>query len=397
MKPGIPRRCIIIKHMLYALCVTAVALVSLLPAGDASARRRKKGKKKPVVLVVPDCSPVAWQRDWQKAPAVVAIKDPTRALYAISDVHGELNNTFDLLRDAKVLTGNLQDFTWSADNGILVVAGDSINVGISSVAVIDLWIKLEKQAALAGGAVHVLAGNHEMAFLADPSHKLFRTIHTEMIAGGRDLCKDFYAPDTRYGAWLRERPAAALINGIFISHTGATQEMSLEAIETAYKQMVDAGNWDSAFACGSESDGFFNEYHFWVNEQGRADESEVDAELALLGAKQILFGHDPQAFGTRRAILGYFGNSAGRAVIKLDTAMFTTGARGSLYKCSDYLADGGCRTHEVLTSLLAGTDPALAKFSPLTIRNQLPPKAGALSDHSDWCIGSGRQRKMKIN
>ena len=337
------------------------------------------------------CDPLPYQRNWEKAPAIITIKDPTRPLYAISDVHGEINNTFDLLRNAKIVSGNLQEFQWIADKGILVVAGDSINKGISSVAVIDLWIKLEKVAKEAGGSVYILAGNHEMAFLAYPSHKLFRSIHTEMIAGGRDLCKDFFAPDTVYGAWLRDRPAAALINGIFINHTGETKGLPLTGIESAYKEMVNAGKWDSVFACGTRGDGFFNKSHFWVNEKGKADEDIVDNELTALGAKQILFGHDSNAFGSHRIMIGYFGDDDARAVIKLDMAIFHPGSRGSLYKCSEFLPEGGCHAHQVLINPAAGTDPELAKFVPMEVKNQPPSKPGVSSERSDWCIGSGHQ------
>ena len=77
---------------------------------------------------------------------------------AIGDVHGDYESFAAVLRSAGLID---KDGNWTGGKTHLVQTGDIVDRGPDSRAVMDLLIKLQKQAAAAGGAVHCLLGNHE--------------------------------------------------------------------------------------------------------------------------------------------------------------------------------------------------------------------------------------------
>src|SRR6266542_113549 len=79
-------------------------------------------------------------------------------IVAVGDVHGDLPQFTAVLRSAEVID---RDGNWSGGKTHLVQAGDLLDRGPDSRKVIELLMKLEKQAREASGEVHCLVGNHE--------------------------------------------------------------------------------------------------------------------------------------------------------------------------------------------------------------------------------------------
>jgi TPR repeat protein len=79
-------------------------------------------------------------------------------IVAVGDVHGDYEQFTGVLASAGLIDG---DGNWIGGKTHLVQNGDVVDRGPDSRAVMDLLMKLEKQAAAAGGAVHALIGNHE--------------------------------------------------------------------------------------------------------------------------------------------------------------------------------------------------------------------------------------------
>src|SRR5262245_12315929 len=79
-------------------------------------------------------------------------------LVAVGDVHGDLAQLVTVLQDAGVVDAKQR---WVGGKTHLIQTGDRVDRGADSRAVMDLFIRLEKEARKAGGAVHCLLGNHE--------------------------------------------------------------------------------------------------------------------------------------------------------------------------------------------------------------------------------------------
>ena len=80
-------------------------------------------------------------------------------IVAIGDLHGDLDATRRVLR----LAGAIDEKDhWIGGKLVLVQTGDQIDRGNQEQAILDLFVRLAKEAADAGGAVHALNGNHEL-------------------------------------------------------------------------------------------------------------------------------------------------------------------------------------------------------------------------------------------
>jgi hypothetical protein len=77
---------------------------------------------------------------------------------AFGDVHGAYDDWVAMLRELGVVDG---DLNWSGGDTHLISLGDLIDRGPGSRAVVQLMMKLDRQAEKAGGAVHMVLGNHE--------------------------------------------------------------------------------------------------------------------------------------------------------------------------------------------------------------------------------------------
>ena len=84
---------------------------------------------------------------------------------AVGDVHGDYEQFVTVLSDAGLVDAKLR---WTGGKTHLVQTGDRLDRGARSRKVMDLLMRLEKDAGKAGGMVHPLLGNHEaMNMLGD--------------------------------------------------------------------------------------------------------------------------------------------------------------------------------------------------------------------------------------
>jgi len=82
-----------------------------------------------------------------------------KRIVAVSDIHGAYDALVETLQHADVMDDKL---AWSGGKTHFVITGDLLDRGPESRLVMDLIMRLEREAPLAGGRVHQLLGNHEV-------------------------------------------------------------------------------------------------------------------------------------------------------------------------------------------------------------------------------------------
>src|SRR3954471_22640523 len=114
---------------------------------DAGAERPRSTKAAPPVNVEPARVDPSFQ-----LPAVERI-------VAIGDLHGDVA----ALRATLRLAGAIDEAgKWIGGKLVVVQTGDQLDRGDDEPQILDLFQRLRIEAAAAGGAVHVLNGNHEV-------------------------------------------------------------------------------------------------------------------------------------------------------------------------------------------------------------------------------------------
>jgi hypothetical protein len=150
----------------------------------------------------------------ERAPVAVTGVD---SLYVLGDTHGELDALVDGLTAAGLVDDALR---WSGGRSHVVFAGDLTDRGPDVLGLLWLVYRLEREAAAAGGGVHVVLGNHEiMVILGDD-----RYVHPKelLVAQLHDApYHELFAPRTSIlGRWLASKPGLMRVDRVLIAHGG---------------------------------------------------------------------------------------------------------------------------------------------------------------------------------
>jgi hypothetical protein len=201
------------------------------------------------------------QVEWQGIDRVVAF----------ADVHGAYSELTALLRSQGIVDGDLH---WSAGKTHLVSLGDLLDRGDDSRSVMDLLMRLQAEAAAAGGQVHVVVGNHEAmnvlgdlryavrgeyaSYIDDEEPALREARRREFLAreparSEADFDRLFppgyfgqrrmLGPDGKYGKWLLAQPAAIVVNDTLYMHAGPSLALGsrrIAELDRDYAASVDA-------------------------------------------------------------------------------------------------------------------------------------------------------------
>ena len=202
---------------------------------------------------------LAAEHSWQDVERIVAI----------GDVHGDYDNFFQVLQEAGIVNrrGN-----WRAGDTHLVQLGDLPDRGPDTERIIELMMKLERQARRRGGMVHVLIGNHEAmnmlgdlryvhpgefeAFVNRNSQRLHERYYELVLQSRRAAEPDFepgpefreqfdneiplgyvehrlaWGPEGDYGSWVLEHNAIIRINRTLFLHGGISPALLGTSMET---------------------------------------------------------------------------------------------------------------------------------------------------------------------
>ena len=219
------------------------------------------------------------------------------SICVISDIHGNFSSYITLLKGASVIDENLR---WKFGKGHLVILGDIFDRGEKVTEIMWHVFDLEKQAAGAGGKVHVILGNHELMVLSDDLRYINEKYRVTEIITGLSY-SGLFSGSSVLGKWLRAKPVVVTINDILFIHGGISAEMVENGLkvkdinEVFYNDLVAKEPVDSSqiinldLLIGDKGPlwyrGFFSETG--INDQ------DLDKILAFYDVNHIIVGHTP--------------------------------------------------------------------------------------------------------
>jgi len=276
----------------------------------------------------------AGQDSWEGIERVVAI----------GDVHGDYEQFVAVLRSAGLIDSKE---AWSGGKTHLVQTGDILDRGPDSRKVMDLLMKLEKEARRAGGWVHCLIGNHEamnvygdLRYVSAGEFTAFRDRNSEkaraeLYKEHQEQIKSSSPPDKvpafddafqkkweaehplgyaehrrelgptgKYGKWIRSHNAVIKIDNTLFLHGGIGPkyvDLKLEMInERVRDELEDFTKLQGGTVMDSDGPLW---YRGLAQGDEKALEPHVKAVLQTHQAERIVVGHTP----TEGAIVPRFG------------------------------------------------------------------------------------------
>jgi hypothetical protein len=240
----------------------------------------------------------------ERAPAIVEAVD---SIYVIGDTHGMYDAFVAGMQRAGLLDDSLR---WIGGRRHLVLAGDMMDRGPDVIGLLWLIYRLEREAAAAGGAVHVVLGNHEvMVMMGD-----LRYVHPKEteIASWHDLPYDrmFDIRHSVLGRWLASKPGALRIGDAVITHGGLDPyyaRFGMRALDDTLSTYMSEDLFyfwaDSAAVIDIDSAAFVRRDDFfwsprslfWHRAYVQSDslDAELDEALRSVGGRVLVVGHTP--------------------------------------------------------------------------------------------------------
>lgn len=256
-----------------------------------------------------------------------------RAVFAVGDIHGHLETLTGLLQDAGLIGA---DRSWTGADTMLWFLGDLTDRGPDGIGVVEVVMRLQREAPESGGEVNVLLGNHDVLLVAasrfgsslssDPDG-MFRANWMRNGGRGSDLAR-LTSSHTR---WLTNLPAMALVENHLLVHADAVSYtrygQSIAEVNRAVTNVLHGnhpGQWDRLLGAFTQRFAFADE---------PAGTARADAFLRRFGGQRIVHGHTPIALitGQPAATVREPFRYAGGRCVNLDGGMFLGGS-GFLYR-----------------------------------------------------------------
>src|SRR6478609_2247779 len=289
----------------FVFVLTLAACSRSEPPPDAGAEHRRSTPAPPAAKVEAALAP---DPSFQ-FPAVERI-------IAIGDVHGDVS----ALRAALRLAGAIDEAgKWAGKQLVVVQTGDQLDRGDDEPQIIELFARLRGEARAAGGAVHVLNGNHEvMNVQADFRYVTPDGFH-DFSAGHPDGLHERLAervppeqrgrtaaflPGGELARKLAQQPIAIQIGGNVFVHGGVLEQHVRYGLGRINQEV-------SAWMAGPPSDpappSVTNQRApIWVRDYSDGTPAsdrcaELTRVLGALSAKRMVVGHTVQQQGINSA------------------------------------------------------------------------------------------------
>jgi hypothetical protein len=153
------------------------------------------------------------------------------SLFLVGDVHGAYDNLTRLLANAGLVDAELR---WRGGRAHLAFVGDLVDRGPEATRVLWLVYRLEREAARAGGRVHVVLGNHEIMAIAGDHRYLHPKEARHADCYGVPYQRLLDPESSVLGRWLATKPGVLRIGDVLLAHGGVAPrwvEGGLEAFD----------------------------------------------------------------------------------------------------------------------------------------------------------------------
>jgi hypothetical protein len=254
-------------------------------------------------------------------------------IYIIGDIHGQYQKLTALLGAAGLVGPDLR---WSGGDAQLWFMGDFFDRGPAGIATVDLVMRLQREAAAAGGRVASLLGNHEPLLLA--AHRFGErptawggTFISDWRRNG-GVEQDLAGLTPRHIMWLSYLPALALVGDRLLAHADSPLYSSYGGTIDEVNQRVqalllgdDAAAWDRLLEQFSDRMAFADR-----DPDGAARAAQF---LRDFGGRQLVHGHTPISYFTHQPAEEIAGPLlyAGGLCVDVDGGMYM-GGPGFVYR-----------------------------------------------------------------
>ena len=209
----------------------------------------------------------------------------------VSDIEGNFNGFEMILKGAGVIN---DEFEWIFGNGHLILPGDFFDRGVNVNECLWLIYKLETEAELMGGKVHLILGNHEMMNLRGR----YKYVRAKYFANADSIdleYKDWYSVNSELGRWLRSKNSIEKIGDFLFLHAGISKDFPLEIYSISDINNKTREAIDKVFGEGEASKDIFigNESPIWYRGIVLETETEEDVSktLSAYNSTKMILGH----------------------------------------------------------------------------------------------------------
>lgn len=230
-------------------------------------------------------------------------------IVAIGDLHGDLDSTLRALRLAGAIDENDH---WCGGDLILVQTGDQLDRGGQEQVILELLDRLQDEALAAGGALHILNGNHELMnarpdlrYVTDEG---FADFQDAVIIAEEDSLLLAHPPEQRarvaafrpggpFALMLADQPVVLVIDGNVFVHGGVLPmhlDYGLDRLNLEVRDWLLGTGQPPEFIHTAKSPTWTRSY----SDEVEADDcQQLEEVLERLGARRMIVGHTVQEEG----------------------------------------------------------------------------------------------------
>lgn len=278
------------------------------PATAPAKRAEPTASNEPKQASAPSPGELLVQGDRFPAPA---------RLVAIGDLHGDIEATRKALRLAGAID---QSDRWIGGELVLVQTGDQLDRGDDEQAILELLASVQRQAAEAGGTLHILNGNHEFmnalgdlryvtpggfadfadAPGVDPNAPELARIITQVPEQARARVAAFW-PGQAWARELGKRNLAVVIGDSVFVHGGLSPEWAkqFKSINEQARAWLNGEQSEPPVAVIDPKGPVWNRDY---SDRPDADDcAQLGEALAILGVARMVVGHTVHTEGIQSA------------------------------------------------------------------------------------------------